>query len=111
MTHWRRALLLIAFGAQLAFLLLLVAYTPHLADGCPLPATAQAKADRYDQFVTVVDIGLLTAVAVTIVFWSAGRRNRYAWIGVALVPAVVLAGLALVVAGFGTLSLCSMIQT
>jgi len=93
------------------FLLLLVAFTPHFGSGCPQPAAAQTQADRYDQFVTLIDIGLLIAVAVTVVFWSTGRRNRYAWIGVALVPAMVLAGLSLAVAGLGTMSLCNMIQT
>jgi hypothetical protein len=110
LTHWR-ALPLIAFGAQLTFVLLLVAFTPHFASGCPQSATAQTQADRYDQFVTLIDIGLLIAVAVTLVLWSAGRRHRYAWIGITLVPAMVVAGLGLVVAGLGTMSLCNMIQT
>jgi hypothetical protein len=102
---------LIAFGAQLTFLLLLVAFSPHFSSGCPQPATGQTQADRYDQLVTLIDAGLLIAVAVTLVVWSAGRRNRYAWIGAALVPALVLAGLGLVAAGLETLNLCNMIQT
>ena len=102
---------LIAFGAQLTFVLLLVAFTPHFGSGCPQSATAQIQADRYDQFVTLIDVGLLIAVAGSLVFWSAGRRHRFAWIAVALVPAIVLAGLGLVVAGLGTMSLCNMIQT
>jgi hypothetical protein len=111
LTDWRRTLPLIAFGAQLTFVLLLVAFTPHFASGCPQSATAQTQAERYVQFVTLIDIGLLIAVAVTIVFWSARRRHRYAWIGVALVPAMLLAGLGLVLAALGTVSLCNMIQT
>jgi hypothetical protein len=111
LTRWRRTLPLVAFGAQLTFVLLLVAFTPHFGSGCPRSATAQNQADRYDQLVTLIDIGLLIAVAVTLVFWSAGRRHRYVWIGIALVTATVLAGLGLVVAGLGTMSLCNMIQT
>ncbi len=102
---------LIALGAQLTFVLLLVAFTPHFGSGCPQSATALNQADRYDQLVTLIDVGLLIAVALTLVFSSAGRRHRFVWIGITLVPAVVLAGLSLVVAGLGTMSLCNMIQT
>ena len=111
LTHWRRALPLIAFGAQVTFVLLLIAFTPHFSSGCPQSTTGQTQADRYDQFVTLIDIGLLAAVAVTLVIWSAGRQHRYAWLGIALIPAVLLAGLSLLVAGLGTMSLCNMIQT
>ena len=102
---------MIAFGAQLTFLLLLVAFTPHFGSGCPRSAAAQTQAEGYDQFVTLIDIGLLMAVAVTLVFWSTGRRNRYAWIGITLIPAIVVGGLSLLVAGLGTMSLCNLIQT
>jgi hypothetical protein len=109
--YWRRTMLLGAFGAQLAFILLLALLAPHFAGGCPESTATQQQADQYDQLVTVVDLGLLTAVVVTLFLWSAGRKNRYVWIGVTVLPAVVLAGLSLAVAGLQTMSLCNMIQT
>jgi hypothetical protein len=111
LTHWRRTLPLIAFGTQLTFVLLLVAFTPHFGSGCPQSATSRVQGTSYDEFVTLIDIVLLIAVAVTLVFWSAGRRHRFVSFGVALVPAVLVAGLGLMVAGLGTMSLCNMIQT
>ena len=36
---------LIALGAQLTFVLLLVAFTPHYGSGCPQSATALNQAD------------------------------------------------------------------
>jgi hypothetical protein len=112
LTPWRRALPLIGFGIQVTFLLLVIAITPHVgSSGCPQPVTAQAQADRFAQFVALIDLGLLMAVALSLVYWSSGRRHRYVWIGITLIPAILLAALSLGVAALGTISLCNMIQT
>jgi hypothetical protein len=68
LTHRRGTLALIAFGAQLTFVLVLIVLSPHFSGACPQSIAVQAQAARCDQIVTSVDIGLFLAVAVTLVF-------------------------------------------
>jgi hypothetical protein len=108
LTHRRGTLALIAFAAQLLLPLSMIVIASHFGfGGCPRSAAVNAEADRFDRFVTFIDLGLLITVTVALFWLSAGRWHRYRWLIITLVPALALAGLTRWLSGLETLSLCN----
>lgn len=103
--------MLIAVAAQVLFPLALILVAPHLGlGGCPETDAIRARAGQYSWAVIGIEIGLFIAVTASLVWWSAGRRRRWAWLSAGLSLQVLLAAASLLIGGLSALNLCNMLS-
>jgi hypothetical protein len=105
----RGRLLLAAIAAQLLFPVAVIIVVPHLGLGdCPETDAIKARAQQYGQTVIGIESALVVAVAVAVVWWSASRRRRWAWLAVGLAAMVLMGAFSLIVGGLAAINFCNL---
>jgi hypothetical protein len=103
---------LAAFAAQLLFPVVLIAIAPYLQlNGCPDTEIIKARADQYTWTVIGIELVLVVAVGASLVWWSASRRRRWAWLAAGLTLMVLITAVSLAIAGLPAVNLCNMLAT
>jgi len=96
-------------AAQVLFPVVLIAVVPHLGLGaCPDTDAVKARAQQYSSVVIEIEAGLVVAVTACVVWWSASRTRRWAWLGAGLALMVLMAAFSLIVGELLALNFCNL---